>query len=111
MYYELSKSQKKIARAVIDKGLGEHYLKGLREAESIILNWRNGALNNKETFVRLYKCMEENDKQIAWLYNDKGGSRWVEVMAGQLADGVITISDLKDFQEDVRETIILWSKL
>lgn len=111
MYYELSKSQKKIARTVMDKGLENHYFKGLREAESILFNWQNGAFNNhKEAYIELYKCIERNDKHIAWLYNDKGGSRWVEVMANQLADGVISISDLKDFQSEVREVIISLSK-
>ena len=61
--------------------------------------------------MQLYKCIEKNDKHIAWLYSDKGGSQWVEVMAGQMADGVITICDLKDFKKEVRETIIFWSKL
>jgi len=61
--------------------------------------------------MELYKCIEKNDKHIAWLYNDKGGSRWVEIMAGQLADGVITISDLKDFQAEVEDAIIFMSKM
>jgi hypothetical protein len=112
MYYELPKSQKKIARTVMDKGLENHYLKGLREAGSILSDWQNGTFkSHKEAYTQLYKCIEKNDKHIAWLYNDKGGSRWVEVMAGQLADGAISIGDLKDFQEEVRETIISWSKL
>lgn len=112
MYYELSKSQKKIARTIMDKGLENHYFKGLKETGSIILNWQNGAFtNHKEAYMELYKCVEKNDKHIAWLYNDKGGSRWVEVMAGQLADEVISISDLKDFQSEVREAIISLSKL
>ncbi|MGD0753902.1 MAG: hypothetical protein ABR927_02485 [Bacteroidales bacterium] len=112
MYYELSKSQKKIARTVMDKGLENHYFKGLREVETIILNWQNGTFpNHKEAYMEMYKCVEKNDKHIAWLYNDKGGSRWVEVMAIQLADGVISVGDLKDFQEEVRDTIISWSKL
>lgn len=112
MYYELSKSQKKIARTVMDKGLENHYFKGLKETGSIILNWQNGAFtNHKEAYMELYKCIEKNDKHIAWLYNDKGGSRWVEIMAGQLADGVITISDLKDFQPEVEDAIISMSKM
>lgn len=112
MYYELSKSQKKIARPVMDKGLENHSFKGLREAESILLKWQNGAYNSHmEAYMELYKCIEKNDKHLTWLYNDKGGSRWVEVMAGQLADGVISISDLKDFQSEVREAIISLSKL
>ena len=112
MYYELSKSQKKIASAIMDKGLENHYFNGLKEAGSIILNWQNGAFtNHKEAYMELYKCVEKNDKHIALLYNNKGGSRWVEVMAGQLADGVISISDLKDFQSEVQDAIISLSKL
>jgi hypothetical protein len=36
MYYTLSKSQKKIARIVMDKGLENHYLRSLSEAEAIM---------------------------------------------------------------------------
>lgn len=111
MYYELSKSQKKIAHTVMDKGLENHYLKGLKEAESIISKWQNGGFkDHKEAYMELFKCIEKNDEHIAWLYNDKGGSRWVEVMAGQFADGVISVDDLKNFESEVREAIISLSK-
>jgi len=40
MYYELSKSQKKTARSVMDKGLKNHYSRALGDAEAIIQEWR-----------------------------------------------------------------------
>lgn len=42
MYYELSKKEKKIARACIDKGLEAEFQKGMEKFETIIHDWRNG---------------------------------------------------------------------
>ena len=112
MYYQLSKSQKKIARIVMDKGLDNHYNKALKDAESILLKWHGGAFeNNAEAYMNLFKSIRRNDRNIAVIYDDKGGSRWVEVMAMQLEDGVITTGDLKDFDCEVKDAIILMSKL
>jgi hypothetical protein len=111
MYFQLSKSQKKIARRVMDKGLDFHYIKALKDAESILINWLSGAYrNNTEAYMNLFNSIDRNDNKIAAIYNDKGGSRWVEIMALQLADGVITIDDLKDFEPEVIEAIISISK-
>jgi hypothetical protein len=112
MYYELSKSQKKIARAVMDKGLNTHYRKALSEIELIIKKWKEGNFtNNRETYMQLFQRVKENDRNIGQIYDDKGGSRWVEVMADQLAVGVISVEDLKDFDDEVRNTIIEWSRI
>ena len=112
MYYQLSKSQKKIARIVMDKGLDNHYNRALKDAESILLKWHGGAFeNNAEAYMKLFKSIRSNDRNIAVIYNDKGGSRWVEVMAMQFEDGVITTDDLKDFDCEVKDAIISMSKL
>lgn len=112
MYYELSKSQKKIARAVMDKGLNTHYRKALSEIELIIKKWKEGNFtNNRETYMLLFQRVKENDRNIGQIYDDKGGSRWVEVMADQLAVGVISVEDLKDFDDEVRNAIIEWSRI
>jgi len=111
MYYQLSKTQKKIARIVMDKGLDNHYNRALKDAESILLKWHGGAFNNTEAYMNLFKSIRNNDKNISKIYDDKGGSRWVEILAMQLADRVITISDLQDFETDVAEAIVSQSEL
>jgi hypothetical protein len=112
MYYELSKSQKKIARIVMDKGLENHYMKGLYDAESILQKWRSSKFENtREAYMKLFRSVKKNDENITRIYNDKGASRWVEVMADQLNEGVITFEDLKDFDEEVRNTIVQWSRI
>jgi hypothetical protein len=110
MYYQLSKSQKKVARFVIDKGLANHYRRALTETEIVIRKWHNGEYEDvKDAYMNLFNCVDRNENTIARIYNDKGGLRWVEVMANQLSEGVITIDDLKDFDEEVRKVIIGWS--
>jgi hypothetical protein len=109
MYYELSKSQKKIARKVMDKGLDNHYKRGLSDVKTIIQKWEDAKLSNQDAYMKLYQTVKKNDINIGRIYNDKGGSRWVEVMVNQLIDGVITVEDLSEFDEDVRNTILSWS--
>jgi hypothetical protein len=112
MYYNLSKSQKKIARAVMDKGLDTHYRNALSEVASIIKKWNQGNFtSNREVYMELFQRVTENDRNIGQIYDDKGGSRWVEVMADQLSVGVISIEDLKDFDKELRNTIIAWSRI
>jgi hypothetical protein len=106
MYYILSKSQKKIARRVMDKGLDADYQKGLTYAFKILEKWKNGILDNREAYMTLYKSIDRTDNTIARRYNGKGGSRWVEVMVDQLVAGVITEEDLSEFNEEVRNVIL-----
>ncbi len=109
MYYDLTKSQKKIARRVMDKGIENHYIRGLTGAENIIKKWRKSELSTTDAYMQLYKSVQRIDKHIGRIYNGKGGSRWVEIMAIQLADGVISLDDLAEFEDDVREIIIRFS--
>jgi ribosomal protein S20 len=110
MYYELSKSQKKIARKVMDKGLDNHYRRALSDVKTIIQKWDSGTFeSNRDAYMKLFQTVDRNDYNIARTYNNKGGSRWVEVMAEQLHARVISPVDLDEFDEDVRNTILLWS--
>ena len=112
MYYELSKSQKKIARKVMDRGLNNHYERALSDVKTIIQKWDGGAFaGNKEAYMQLFQTVDRNDNNIARIYNDKGGSRWVEVIAEQLHDEVISPEDLNEFDEELRNTILTWSGL
>jgi hypothetical protein len=112
MYYQLSNSQKKIARKVMDKGLDNHYKKALSDVKTIIQKWDNGGFeSNRDAYIKLFKTVDSNENNIARLYNDKGGSRWVELMSSQLNQGVITLEDISEFDEELQSTILAWSGL
>jgi hypothetical protein len=102
MYYELTKSQKKIARRVMDKGLEAHYQRALADIETILDSWREGKFEStRDAYMEMYQRVKMHDKNIGGIYDDKSGSRWVEVMALQYADGTITMDDLKELGEEV----------
>ena len=109
MYYDLTKSQKKIARRLMDKGLDVDYKRGLNLVSGIIDNWKSGRLNNKDAYMKLYKSVDRTDNTIARRYNGKTGSHWVEVMADQLGAGVITEDDISEFDEKLQNTLLRWS--
>lgn len=107
MYYELNKVEKKIARMLIDKGLENHYQKSLADIDQIITMWKSGFYeDNRKAYMEMYKTVDKNDDRIANVYNNKGGSRYVEIIGMQLADGVITEEDLVEFSEKTREVIM-----
>jgi len=55
MYYDLSKREKKIARACIDKGLEAEFKEGLENFHVIIQDWQAGKFaSNKEAYHQLF---------------------------------------------------------
>jgi hypothetical protein len=87
-----------------------HYRRALSDVKTIIQKWDNGTFeSDRDAYMKLFQTVDRNDYNIARTCNNKGGSRWVEVMAEQLHDGVISSEDLNEFDEAVRNTILLWS--
>lgn len=99
---ELSKKDKKVAREVIDTGLQREFEYGLSKTEEILLNWRKGVGNNKETYHAVYKQVKSFDKHIALRYDNITGSRYLLTITGQMLDDVIHEEDLVDFSEEVQ---------
>ena len=106
MYYELSKPEKKIARACIDKALEAEFYEGLEKFEAILHAWRKGKFaNNKEAYHQLYKAVDKKDDAISKRYDNLTGSRWLLTVALVLQDGYINEKDIKDFSTETRTVI------
>ncbi|MEP6948559.1 MAG: hypothetical protein ABI863_04770 [Ginsengibacter sp.] len=105
---DLSKREKKIAREAIEKGVLAEFVVSLEEAETIIKEWRNAQLDNKQAYHKLFAAIMEQNKHIARRYDDMRGSRYLLTVAAILHDGYITEEDIKDFSEEVKEQINLW---
>src|SRR6185295_5976442 len=102
MYYELSKPEKKIARQIIEKGLQHELKTGIKNLEAIISEWKLKNKDHHDTYHLLYKSITDFDKGIARRYDRMTGSNYIWIIAGQLADGVITKQDLEPFNEEVK---------
>lgn len=60
MSYELPKSQKKIARGIIEKGLQREYQNGMEKVEAVIGKWKSGKLDNREAYLSIYLWEKRN---------------------------------------------------
>ena len=106
MYYELSKREKKIARACIDKGLEAEFHEGLEKFETILRQWReNKFATQKEAYHQLYAAVDKKDHAISKRYDDLTGSRWLITVAAILHDGYISENDIKDFSNETKAVI------
>ena len=103
MYAELSKSEKKLARELIDKGLQKDFEKAICDVDALIAGWKNKKLNNRDTYQALYKTMGDHDKHIAQRYDGLSGSRYLMTVGVLLADGLIMQEDVVGFSEEHRQ--------
>jgi hypothetical protein len=104
---ELTKSKKKIARQVIDKGLQKEYIEGIIKLDNIITRWKTNSPGNRDTWLELYDSLTRHDRHISRRYDYMGGSKYLIVLAEQLADDVISPADLQELGEDVKSKILI----
>jgi len=106
MYYELSKPEKKITRACIDKALDAEFYEGLEKFEAILNEWRRGNFaSNKEAYHQFFKAVDKKDNEISRRYDNLTGSRWLITVAAVLHDGYITENDIKDLSITTKAVI------
>lgn len=103
----LSKRDKKIAREIIEKGLQIEFAKSLYDADTVLQAWKNKETDNRTAYHALYKTVKDNDKHIARRYDGMRGSDYIDTIAAQLIDGIISIDDLKEFSEETQKEIML----
>lgn len=108
---DLSKAQKKIARQVIEIGLIREFESGIGNIDKVIRQWKDGKAETKETYYQMYKKLKEFDKHIARRYDGMTGSKYLYILAGQLADGAIKVYDLSGFDPEVKNRIIFISRI
>lgn len=109
--HELSKKEKKIAREIIEKGLQAEYKVGIMQLQEIIGQWNPDLPDHRETYHKLYKTLTDFDKHIAFRYDHISGSKYLTIIATQLADKIISINDLNEFSDETREIIVRRSKI
>jgi len=107
----LSKSQKKIARQIIEKGLQKEFKAGIIKLDKIISNWKKGHLNNRDAYHKIYDKLINHDKHIGRRYDGMTGSKYLYIIADQMADKVISIEEIDEFDDIVKQRLMLFSGL
>ena len=102
---DLSKPDKKIARALIDKGLEIAYEEAFAETYEILKDWKVNVADNRSVYMELYRVLHEHDKNIARRYNDLGGSRYFSTVCSLFEEGVLNETDIKGFSDEVKNRL------
>jgi hypothetical protein len=108
MPYELPKSQKKIARQIIEMGLQREYQKGIEKVEAVIGKWKSGKLDISEAYQSMYKKLVSHNKHFARRYDNMSGSKYLMIISGQVADGIISPDELSELDDQARQVIQNW---
>ncbi len=106
MDLQLSKSNKKIAQALIAKGLKKEFEIFMGETYEVVNNWKKEYDNHQDHYQKLYKSVKEFDSYIARLYNDMRGSRYIITIQIQVLNGVLNETDMVEFSEPTRTQIL-----
>jgi hypothetical protein len=105
IYQELSKSQKKIARMLIDKSLEQECSNWIEKTKSLLNTNRQGTKSSHELYLEIYKSIHQFDKHLAKRYNNLGGSAYFAAVLGLYIDDVLSDDDLADFDEDIQNKL------
>ena len=111
MSIELSKSQIKIARELIQKSLQIECSRFIEEMEMLIDKQKLEGKSAHEIYLKLYKKTQTFDKHIARRYDNLRGSTYFLVLLGLVQDRILSQEDLNRFDEDVRRELLNASKL
>ncbi|PJJ08256.1 hypothetical protein CLU83_1510 [Flavobacterium sp. 1] len=102
---ELSKSDKKIAKILMDKGI-------LKEKEicnasilEILTDWKNDKKETRETYGKVYETVKKNDKYIASNYDAISGADYFITILNMYRKDLITESEINSFSETVKERL------
>ena len=101
----LNKSEKRLARELIEKGLQAEFRTILSEAREILSNWDDQNPDHKETYHELYQHMKRSDKYIARRYDYMTGSKYLPTVAHLLGDKLITVEEVSGFTDQIRNAI------
>lgn len=106
---DLSKSEKKLAKVAIDKGLDAELIEGLKNFEAILKTWRAGKFEtNIDAYHTLYSAVKDKDYAIQRRYDGLSGSRYLTTVAAIYKDGYINEQDIEGFREVNKNYIKRW---
>jgi hypothetical protein len=103
---ELTKSQKKKVRQLIEKGLMRDYLDGITNVRKMIDSYIAGKSDPKEYYHKLYSTMASKDKDIARRYDNLTGSRYLPTLIMLLREGVLSKEDIQDLDVRLKEQLL-----
>lgn len=103
---ELTKSQKKKVRELIDIGLKRDYTDAIKRVKRLCDSFVEGKSDPREYYMKLYSTVKNKDKDIARRYNDLTGSKYLLRLSMLLIDNVLTHDDIRGLDDELKERLL-----
>ncbi|MDE5710285.1 hypothetical protein [uncultured Bacteroides sp.] len=103
---ELPKSQKKIARLLINEGLQRECRLHLQKVESLLQNAKDKNELPHDTYLKLYEEIYNFKRHITFRYYDISGSRYFMTITNLFCNGILTQKDINLFSEEIQQAIL-----
>ena len=97
---ELTKSQKKTARKLINLGLQRECAKFMQSTKDF-MNKNASAEDAHDAYLKLYDKVYQFDKHIARRYDGMSGGRYYITVCYLYYDGVLTDEDIREFDDEI----------
>lgn len=101
---ELTKSQKKTARILINQALEiecNGFMKGVKEALQ-----QDTTESSHARYLKLYKMVDEFDEHIAARYDRLSGAHYLDAVAGLFFDDVLSETDIEQLGDEISQWLI-----
>lgn len=104
-YQKLSKKDKKIVRALIDKGIAEDFKRGMQHFDQLIQQLKSSPETPQEQYYKLYHEVRDFDKQISRMYDRLTGSNFLTILANQILQTLIDEAELDELSSEAKDQI------
>ena len=101
---ELTKSQKKTARKLINLGLQRECAKFMQSTKDF-MNKNASAEDAHDAYLKLYDKVYQFDKHIARRYDGMSGGRYYITVCYLYYDGVLTDEDIREFDDELYNSL------
>lgn len=111
IYADLPKSQKKIARMLINKALRRECDSFLEKVGAFMQSVPENGKDSHENYLELYKKVDNFDRHVAWRYDGLTGSKYFATVVGLYCENVLSDEDISLFDEERQRYIRKYKEL
>ncbi|WPV02759.1 hypothetical protein SNE26_13305 [Mucilaginibacter sp. cycad4] len=105
-YQELSKKDKKIVRALIDKDIAEDFKRGMQHFDQLIQELKKSSDTPQDQYYKLFNEVRDFDKQIGRMYDRFTGSHFLTILANQILQTLVDETELNELSPEAKDQII-----
>ncbi|WMJ73955.1 hypothetical protein RCC89_12385 [Cytophagaceae bacterium ABcell3] len=105
MNYTFTKSEKKLVRQLLDKGLERDYINGINKIKALLDQWEKSQQNPRETYLNMYKTLDKHDRNLSRKFDGLTGGRYFMALVDLMIEGLVSEEEIEGLSKETKERI------